>query len=343
MNSIFEPTVKADFPVSDILNLLKKEDEVLIFTHRNPDGDAIGSSTAVQKYFALIGIKSHIVVPNPVPENLLWLDTNNAICVGEQNKDWVREKVMKSKIVVALDFNDWKRIDPLDEILNTYNGQVLLLDHHPQPVISGTSCYSDITASSTSEMVYRLIYMFDQAQFLNTSVAESIYTGMVTDTSSFRFSSTSPETMKVAAQLMEIGVKSNEVQDKLFAENRLSKLKLWGYALSEKLTFVSEVNLSYISLTEAELNQFDYQDGDLEGLVNYALSTAGAEVGVLLTEKQGKIRMSFRSKGKYSVNKFARTYFEGGGHEAAAGGASNLSMNETIEKLIASAKKEWQN
>jgi phosphoesterase RecJ-like protein len=106
---------------------------------------------------------------------------------------------------------------------------------------------------------------------------------------------------------------------------------------------VNEINLSYISLTEAELKQFDYQDGDVEGLVNYALSIAGAEVGVLLTEKQGKIRMSFRSKGKYSVNKFARTYFEGGGHEAAAGGVSNLSMNETIEKLLVSAKKEWQN
>jgi phosphoesterase RecJ-like protein len=341
MIPIYQPKTKVDFPVQRVNALLMEESEILIFTHRNPDGDAIGSSTAVQQYLRNMGLRASIIVPNKVPENLLWLDKNEAIIISEDNQELVSSLVSKSKLVIALDFNDWKRIEPMHEVMANYPGYVVMLDHHPMPTIQGEACYSDVSASSTCEMVYRFFYMLDQGKHLTASVGESIYTGMITDTGSFRYSSTSPETHKIAACLMEIGIIPHQLQERIFSNNRFDKLKLWGYAFSEKLEFVENAQVAFISLTEDELTRFSYEDGDLEGLVNYALSVDGAEIGALFSERQGKIRISFRSKGKRSVNEFSRKYFEGGGHEAAAGGVSYQTMEETLKRFKEIILKEW--
>lgn len=338
---VFQPKTKTDFPSEKVKNLLEEEPEILIFTHRNPDGDAIGSSTALQKYLHNMGLKASIIVPNKVPENLLWLDINKAIIISEENQELVTSKVKHANLVIALDFNDWKRTEPMHEFMGQSNVFTVLLDHHPMPSIIGEACYTDVSASSTCEMVYRFLYMLDQGKHLSKSVCESIYTGIITDTASFRFSSTSSETLKIAAFLMEFGVVPHEIQDKIFSNNRFDKLKLWGYAFSEKLEFIENAQVAFISLTEEELKRFNYEDGDLEGLVNYALSVDGAEIGVLFSERQGKIRISFRSRGKRSVNELSRKYFEGGGHEAAAGGVSYQSMEETLKRFKEIIVKEW--
>jgi len=339
---VFQPKTKPDFPIDKVKSMLSTESELLIFTHRNPDGDAIGSSTALQKYLQNMGHHATIVVPNKVPENLLWLDKNKAIIISEDEPEKLKAKIAQAKIVFVLDFNDWKRIEPMHEVMKDCTAFVVLLDHHPIPTIQGEACYTDVSASSTCEMVYRFIYMLDQGKHFSIDICESIYTGIITDTASFRYSSTSSETLKIAAFLMDFGVVPHEIQDKIFSNNRFEKLKLWGYAFSEKLEFVEAAQVAFISITEHELNRFAYEDGDLEGLVNYALSVEGAEIGALFSERHGKIRISFRSRGKRSVNEFSRKYFEGGGHEAAAGGVSYQTMEETIKRFKEIILKEWE-
>ncbi len=217
-----------------------------------------------------------------------------------------------------------------------------VIDHHQDPDDFADQYFVDSDASSTAELIYRLAAEMNDDNLINPDAAICLYTGLVTDTGSFRFSSVTPEVMRIAANLMSTGIDHVRVYNEVYDNSSLDQLRLRGYALSEKTVVIGETGAAYISLSEDELERFNYHSGDTEGLVNYALSIEGIHVAGFFYERDGYIKLSLRSKGKVEVNKIASALFQGGGHKMAAGGRSDLSLEETIAKFEAVAKAGFQ-
>lgn len=316
--------------------------KIVIVAHKNPDGDALGSTLGLYHVLKKISKAPVIILPNDFPTVFNWMPDSKKILIFEKQKSKSTEAINQADLICCLDFNHLDRIEEMGQLPSFRSKTVLMLDHHPQPDDFATFRWSNVHASSTCELVFDLLQFLEVLDQVNVQAASCLYTGLVTDTGSFRFSATTSHTLNIAAWLMDKGIKHAEIQERIFSGNKLSKLKLWGYALSQKLNFIEKYATAYIILTKDELVRYEFEEGDLEGLVNYALSVKGARLGILMTEKQDKIRMSFRSKDGFSSNNFARTYFNGGGHEMAAGGTSYESLDATVNKLLLSLEEFTQ-
>ncbi len=323
--------------IQDIQELLKTPQKILITTHKSPDGDAIGSSLGLAGVLKQLGHSVNVVVPDAYPKFLAWMEGIEMIHVFEDDAKAANELASEAHVIFCLDYNTFGRIGDYAPAIEKANAIKLLIDHHQQPDDFPNYLKSDTLASSTCELVYDFIEEIEAQQYINKGIAECLYSGIVTDTGSFRFSSTSPKTMRIAAGLMEKGVEVDQLYIKLFDNNRLDRLRLMGYTLSEKLKLKKEFNTAYISLSVDELDRFNFERGDTEGLVNYGLSIEGVKFAAFFRESKDSdyIRISFRSKGTFNVNEFARAHFNGGGHINAAGGRSDLSLQDTIIKFEA--------
>jgi phosphoesterase RecJ-like protein len=319
---------------SQLKNQIDNSNKVVIVMHKSPDGDAIGSSLALANVLEKLNKTVVVIAPNEYPENLQWLKGNHLVVNNYNQKDKVKEAFVDADIVFCLDFNEPSRAWGVEPLINAFKGYIAMIDHHQEPADFAQFVYSDTKASSTCEMIYHTLEALELSHLIDKEVGQCIYLGMVTDTGSFRFKSTSSTTLMVAAKLMELGVNHVEIYERVFDESPLDRLRLTGYALSQKLEVFEEFGVALISLTQAELQKFNFQPGFTEGLVNYGLSVRGVNLACLMTEKEGQIRLSFRSLGKFSVNDFSRGHFNGGGHINAAGGISNLSMEKTRENFI---------
>lgn len=312
---------------------------ITIFSHKNPDGDALGSSLGLYHVLKKMGKMPVIILPNAFPAMFNWMSGADKILIYEKQKSKCVKAVANTDLIFCLDFNHLNRIEELGQLPELKSKPVIMLDHHPQPDDFATYRWSNVKASSTCELLMDFIHSLELLKFVDVKAASCFYTGLVTDTGSFRYLATSPHTHKLAAWLIEKGVKHADIQEKLFSNNKLSKLKLWGYAMLHKLNYIEKYATAYIALSKDELIRHQFEEGDLEGLANYALSVQGARLGILMTEKEDKIRISFRSKNGFSANLFARKYFNGGGHEMAAGGTSYESLDATINKLLVSLEE----
>lgn len=240
----------------------------------------------------------------------------------------------EADIVFCLDYNAPVRLEDLEQPLRKAKALKVLIDHHPNPEISAFDLsYHDAGASSTAELVYEFLQKAGFDQHINRAAAESIYTGIITDTGSLSFNCNKPETYLIISRLIEKGVDAELLHRLIYDNFSANRMKLLGYAIYKKMDVLPASHTAIIPLTINELDQFGFQQGDTEGIVNYPLSIKGINLSVLLTEKQNRIRLSFRSKGDFPANDIARKYFEGGGHRNAAGGDSFLSMDETIKKI----------
>lgn len=327
-----------DTQLAEIRNSILEANHISIVVHRSPDGDALGSSLGLKHaLMALFGKHSSVIVPDAFPESLSYLPDSEMILVFEKQIDLVNEVMNSTDLLFCLDFNHPGRVGDLENLLRetAQRSTSVMIDHHQQPEAFVNFIGSKTSASSTCEMVYQFCRALGMQEEPNQLIAKCLYTGIMTDTGSFRFSATTPETHKIAAALLKADIRHWEIHEHLFNQNTLSKLKMWGYALTSKLIVLPQFKTSYISLNAEELERFNYEEGDLEGLVNYALSVKGTKMGVLLSERKGRIRISFRSTGNFSVNEFSRTHFEGGGHENAAGGVFYGTLDDAIIKLNA--------
>jgi len=224
--------------------------------------------------------------------------------------------------------------DDMENTLKEYNKDFVLIDHHQQPD-DFTYMYSDIEMCSTCQMVYHFIEMNNDLDLIDAKIATCLYTGIMTDTGSFRFRSTTSLTHRVVGDLIDKGAKNDEIYSNVNDSNSFERLQLLGQSL-RNLNIIPEFKTAYITLSSKEKSDNNYQKGDTEGVVNYALSLKGIVFGVIFIEDQEQkiVKISFRSKGSFSVNKFARAYFNGGGHDNASGGKSELSLDETVEKFV---------
>ncbi|MBK7668072.1 MAG: bifunctional oligoribonuclease/PAP phosphatase NrnA [Sphingobacteriaceae bacterium] len=314
--------------------LIKKSNNIVIVTHWSPDGDAMGSSLGLYNYLLKIKKKATVIVPNEYPEFLKWLPGDNKVLNHQSEPSKVEALVQKADAIFTLDFNSYKRIEKLGEVVAASKAVKVLIDHHQQPDKFAKVVYHDVKACSTCEMVYHLIVGLGHKKLIDKKIAACLYTGIMTDTGSFRFSSVTSKTHLVIADLVKAGAVPNQIHEAIYDTYAYNRLKLIGYSILQKMMVLPGKNTAYIGLSEEELKQFDYQKGDTEGLVNYPLTMKGIKFAAYFAEMDGVVKMSFRSKGKFDVNQFARTHFSGGGHINAAGGKSNLSLNDTIAKFL---------
>ena len=319
--------------IAELKNLLSQPKRIVITTHKNPDGDAMGSSLGLYHYLIQKGHKVTVVTPTPYPQFLYWLPGNNAVVVFPENKAKSKDLAKEAEIIFCLDFNNLDRLDEFMPIIKNTAALKILIDHHLEPDTFPNYSFSEIKASSTCELVYDFICLLNDKDLLNKDIAECLYTGIMTDTGSFKFSCTSPHTHLVAAHLMDLGINHTIIHNNILDTNSLDRLRLLGYSLSEKLKVMPEFHTAYIALTKLELEKYHYKTGDTEGFVNYSLSIDNIKVAGLFSEKDNMIKISLRSTGNFSVNDICRKYFKGGGHQNAAGGMSKLSLNETLKQF----------
>ena len=321
--------------VSKIKHLLSKPKQIVIIPHKYPDGDALGSTLALYHYLNLSNHNVIVISPNDYPVFLKWLPGENKIINHEIETVRANDLITSADIVFTLDFNALHRAGDIGPIIRKANGLKILIDHHQQPDDFAHYLYSDVTMSSTCEMVYNFIEMLEDISLITAHIATCLYTGIMTDTGSFRFASTTSTTHRIIANLIDKGASNAFIHNNVYDNNSFDKLQLLGVSL-KNLKVISILNTAYISLSQKELNASNFRKGDTEGIVNYALSIKGVKFAAIFIEhkSEGIIKISFRSKGNFDVNDFARKNFNGGGHVNAAGGRSDLNLSETIDKFL---------
>lgn len=317
-----------------IKSLLQTPKKVVITVHKNPDGDAMGSGLGLLHYLEQKGHTAHLIVPNEYPKFLKWLPNNKSVINFEWEKARAKRLLAGADIIFTLDFNDLSRAHTMKEPLQQAKADFVMIDHHQEPSNYAKITYSDVGMSSTCQMVYNVIEALGDADDITPEIATCLYTGIMTDTGSFKFSSTTGQTHRVTAQLIDKGANNTEIHQRVFNTNPPSRLRLLGKAL-QNLVILGQYHTTYITLTQDELNQHSYSKGDTEGFVNYGLMLENIVFAVIFIEnrEEGIIKISFRSTGNFSVNEFARNHFDGGGHTNAAGGRSDVDMQQTIAKF----------
>ena len=321
--------------ISEIKELLSSPKQIIIVPHKNPDGDAVGSSLGLYIYLLKLKHKVHIIAPNDYPEFLKWMPQELSILKYESQRDISNPLIENADIIFTLDFNALHRIGEMETPLENSKAIKIMIDHHQQPDDYARFMYSDIKMSSTCEMVYNFIEMLGDTKIIDKDIATCLYAGIMTDTGSFRYPSTTSKTHYVVADLMEKGADNAAIHNYVYDTNSPERLQLLGRAL-RNLKVIPELNTAYITLTQEELNKFNFRKGDTEGFVNYGLSIQNIIFAAIFIEhkQEGIVKISLRSKGEFSVNEFARAHFDGGGHTNAAGGKSDLGLNDTVEKFI---------
>ncbi|MGA9636941.1 DHH family phosphoesterase [Flavobacterium sp.] len=315
--------------------LLATPKKITIIPHRNPDGDAMGSTLALYHFLLKFNHEAIVMVPNEFPDFLAWLPGSDTVKVFEKDKENCTKILNESDLIFTLDFNAFHRTgSEMEVVLAQQKAIFIMVDHHQKPDDYANFMYSDTSIGSTCEMIYNFISFLDKKEYIDTVIGTCIYTGILTDSGSFKFPGTTGNTHRIVAELIDLGVQNTQIPNLLFDNSSYSRLQLLGRAL-QNMKILAEYKTSYTTLTQEELDSFQYVKGDTEGIVNYGLSIKGIVFTAIFIENKDEkiIKISFRSQGDFDANQFARDHFNGGGHRNAAGGRSELSMVETIQKF----------
>lgn len=308
---------------------------IVITTHHKPDADALGSSLGLFHFLKSIQINAQVITPTDYGDFLKWMPAENEVINFEEFEQKSEDLVNDADLIFCLDFNALKRINKLGELVKKSNAKKVLIDHHLEP--EGFEDYRLWTtqASSTCELIFWFIELMGMVNEINAQTAQCLYAGIMTDTASFKHSSTKPTTHRVAAALLERGAEPNKIFEHIYDNYSVNRTRFIGYCLNQKLQILEPYNTALICITADELKQYNIITGDTEGLVNYGLSIKGIKLSVLIVDRTVLRKMSFRAKGNFPANEFARKYFNGGGHFSAAGGESNDTLEQTEARFKA--------
>ncbi len=321
--------------ILDLKKILSTPKKVVIVPHKNPDGDAMGSTLGLYHYLEKLGHSATVIAPNDYPEFLKWIPGTESVVIHEKELAVADALISDADLIFTLDFNALHRCGAMGIPIENSKAIKVMIDHHQQPDAYAAFMYSDVSMCSTCQMVYHFIEKMGDLDLIDTAIGEALYTGIMTDTASFRFPLTTSTTHRVIAHLIDVGVEKSKIHNSVYDTNSFGRLQLLGCALNN-LRFLENFKTAYISLSNKELDAHGFEKGDTEGLVNYGLSLKGAKFAVIFIEhkEESIIKISFRSKGSFDVNAFARTHFHGGGHKNASGGRSNLNLEDTIANFI---------
>ena len=314
--------------ISQVNKLINEADRIIIVCHVSPDGDAVGSTLGLSHFLSAIDKDATVIVPDALPDNLMCLPGAKDILVYNRYTDFANELIEKADLIFCLDFNALKRIDIMEPAIRNSGAKKIMIDHHldPEPFCNVTISHPEI--SSTCELVFRLICRMGMFDDLNLQCATAIYTGMMTDTGNFTYNSNRSDIYFIIEELVKKGIDKDKIYAKVCNTNTADKLRLNGYAVSQKMEIFPEYKAAMISLTREELNRYHYRKGDSEGLVNIPLSIENITYSVFFREEAEFIKVSLRSKGSFPVNEMAMEHFNGGGHLNASGGEFFGTMEE---------------
>lgn len=318
--------------LQEIKTLLSRPSNILISSHRNPDGDALGSSLALSHYLQQLGHKVVVVTPSEYPHTFKYLPQVEDIKIYDVHSEMVDPFIDTCDVIFALDYNGLDRIDRLGQKIATTKAKIIMIDHHLDPEPFYHYALSDTSASSTAELVYEFINHLGDSRFIGPDIATCIMTGLITDTGSFKYN-TRPATFICAAKMQERGIDVKDIQDEIFNSMKIKQMKLLAHALSKRMEILEEYSTAIIVLNKYDYANFDIQRGDTEGIVNYLLMMKDIKLAAFITQQPQIVKISLRSKGDISAQQMARDHFRGGGHKNAAGGALYGSLTKVIDKF----------
>lgn len=326
---------------------LSSPKNIVITTHHKPDADALGSSLGLSSYLKLKGHQVNVISPSDYPEFLYWMEGHEEVINYEAGNENRSAQIIESAdIIFCLDFNNLYRINALGKLVRKSSALKVLIDHHLEPESFADYELWSTEAAATAELVYELIIKLGDRQYIDQGIADCLYAGIMTDTGQFKHPNTTKNVHLVTADLIELGADVAKVGRYIYDNNSLDRLKFTGYMLSKKLKVLKKLRTAYFRISAEDLKKYNSKTGDTEGLVNYALSLKGVVFSAIIIERPEEVRLSLRSKGDFSVNDFARNHFCGGGHPNAAGGKSDLNLEETVEKfesLVKTYEKQLNN
>ena len=311
----------------------QKGKDFAILIHVNPDGDAVGSSLGLLNLLQKIGHKGFVISPNDYPGFLKWMQGSDKIIVYNKTPGMASTILKSADIIFALDFNELNRMKDINGVYQQAGGYKILIDHHPDPVLSADCIISDIASSSTAELVLDFIKDIGCTSFLDVASAECLFAGIMSDTGCFSYNSSNKKTWQSVAELLDYGINKDRIYSSIYDNFSADRMRLLGYSINDKMVVLPEFHTGYIWLSREDLKKFNFKTGDTEGFVNYPLSVKGIWFSALFTENDTHVRISFRSKGDFPVNEFARRGFNGGGHANASGAESDMSMEDTIKRF----------
>ncbi|HPN68877.1 MAG TPA: bifunctional oligoribonuclease/PAP phosphatase NrnA [Saprospiraceae bacterium] len=318
--------------INQIKSLLVMPKDIVILSHRNPDGDAIGSSLALAHFLRKLKHKVDIILPSECPTNFKYLEGFEEIMIFDLKHDECREKVNEAKIIFCLDFNALDRIDKLGENVQFSKADKIMIDHHLDPEPFADFVISDTGASSTSELVFKFMVDLGYENMIDPKIGSGLFTGLVTDTGSFKYA-TRPYTYEVAGKLKQLGVDDYGIQNHIFNALKEKHLRLLGHCLANRMEVYSDKHTAMIYLTKQDYKDFNIQRGDTEGIVNYMLMMENIHMAAFIMEQPSIVKISLRSKGSIDVQQIASKNFNGGGHKNASGGSAYAKLEDVLDKF----------
>ncbi|CAM3775771.1 bifunctional oligoribonuclease/PAP phosphatase NrnA [Mucilaginibacter galii] len=314
--------------------LLNQPCKIVITTHHKPDGDAMGSSLGLYNYLIQQGHHVQVIAPTDYPEFLAWMPGNEEVMIYTGQTEKAAELIAQAEIVFCLDFNNLTRINEMGELVRQSSAVKVMIDHHLEPEDFDDYRYWNINACAAAQLVYSFIVEeLQRPDLINADVATCLYTGIMTDSASFRLPNTTAAVHRIVANLIEAGAVNWRIHELIYSNSSENRLRFLGHCLSNKMEILPEFKTAIIAVTREELKKYDTNTGDTEGIVNFALSIAGIRLAAFVVERTDMVKLSLRSKGEFPANEICKKYFKGGGHRNAAGGQSDLSLEQTVEKL----------
>ena len=326
--------------IKEIFTQLHTQKKVVITTHQKPDGDAMGSSLGLYHFLIQLGHSVQVVSPTNWASFLNWMPASKLVLDYDRQTAAADAAIDAADWIFCLDFNTLGRTKRMEEKLGASNAKRILIDHHQEPQVDKFSYgVSDTGKSSTCEMVYDFIINSGNDELINEAVAECLYAGVMTDTGSFRFPSTTASVHRMIAHLKDKGLSHSKIHENLFDNFLENRFRFVGHVLLNRMEVFYEYNTALIAIPQQDLIKFNIVTGDTESLVNYPLSIKGIKLAAIIIDRGEERKSSFRSKDGFDVNTFARKYFNGGGHFNAAGGQNKEPLDDVVAKFITAMKE----
>jgi phosphoesterase RecJ-like protein len=315
-------------------DLLAKPKQIVVTTHHKPDGDAMGSALGLYNYLIQKGHHVTVITPTDYPQFFDWMPGNGEVIIYTEQTEAANALINKAEIIICTDFNALGRINEMGEVVRQTSAFKIMIDHHLEPEDFDDWRWWNINACASAQLVYEFIVdVMQEPQYINKDVASCLYTGIMTDSGSFRFPSTTSSVHRITAALIDAGADNAKIHQLVYDNSSESRLRFLGFCLSEKLIILPEYHTAYIAVTHQDLERYDIITGDTEGVVNFALSITGIKLAAFIVERTDKIKLSLRSRGEFPANEICKRFFNGGGHRNAAGGSSTDTLAETVEKF----------
>ena len=320
--------------LASLTDLLTKPQKIVITTHHKPDGDAMGSSLGLYNYLIQQGHHARVIAPTDYPDFLSWLPGNENVIIYTEHREEAAALIADAKLIFCLDFNALSRINDMGELVGESNAYKIMIDHHLEPADFDDYRHWDINACATAQLVYDFIVNeLHHKELVNKDVATCLYTGIMTDSASFRLPNTTSGVHRIVADLIDAGAVNWRIHELVYNSASENRLRFLGHCLANCLEVLPEFNTAIIAVSKHDLERFDVETGDTEGVVNYALSMASIRLAAFIVERSDRVKLSLRSKGEFPANEICKKYFNGGGHRNAAGGHSEDSLEQVIQQF----------